>query len=208
MGKLMANDSIIEVLPVAVGKYRLGRSLSVEEKDYLNSLEHRPNTANVTTVNTHVLDNPVMQDIRSFISRYIDEYVARTNPVEGYNLRFVITQSWLNITKANQHHPSHYHPNSLLSGVFYVQASAAKDAITFSNPFATPAFRYVSSKKTKYNSQEIEIPVETGMLLIFPSTLWHGVKPKNDNSIRVSLAFNVFVKGTLGKNEYLDELIV
>jgi hypothetical protein len=31
-----------------------------------------------------------------------------------------ITQSWLNYTETNQYHHKHEHPNSLVSGVFYV----------------------------------------------------------------------------------------
>ena len=41
---------------------------------------------------------------------------------------------------------------------------------------------------------------------MFPSSTTHQVDLKKGNNTRISLAFNTFVKGTLGKNSGLTEL--
>jgi hypothetical protein len=43
---------------------------------------------------------------------------------------------------------------------------------------------------------------------MFPSSLTHMVETKEGTNTRISLAFNVFVKGTLGDNTRLTELIL
>ena len=48
--------------------------------------------------------------------------------------------------------------------------------------------------------------VTTGLCVLFPSTTIHQVTSKPDNNERISLAFNVFFKGTLGDDFELTEL--
>jgi len=48
--------------------------------------------------------------------------------------------------------------------------------------------------------------IKTGMLILFPSSLTHGVEIKKDNEERISLAFNTYFKGTLGSAKSLTEL--
>ncbi len=43
---------------------------------------------------------------------------------------------------------------------------------------------------------------------MFPSTLAHSVPRKSDDNVRISLAFNVFVKGVLGRTNDLNELFI
>ena len=50
------------------------------------------------------------------------------------------------------------------------------------------------------------IPVKSGDILFFPSYLNHSVETKQDNNLRISLAFNTFVKGSIGSREGLSEL--
>ena len=48
--------------------------------------------------------------------------------------------------------------------------------------------------------------VKTGDIVLFPSSLTHMVETKEGDNTRVSLAFNVFIKGTIGNNKQLTEL--
>jgi predicted 2-oxoglutarate/Fe(II)-dependent dioxygenase YbiX len=59
-----------------------------------------------------------------------------------------------------------------------------------------------------YNSKSWWLPVKTGQLILFPSSTTHSVEVKKGNNTRVSLAFNVFIKGTLGDNKDLTELFL
>ena len=49
-----------------------------------------------------------------------------------YDTTCYVTQSWLNWTEPGGFHHSHYHPNSFISGVFYINANGSSDRIDFS----------------------------------------------------------------------------
>jgi ectoine hydroxylase-related dioxygenase (phytanoyl-CoA dioxygenase family) len=57
-----------------------------------------------------------------------------------------------------------------------------------------------------FNSNSWWFSVETGDIVLFPSSLTHMVETKKGDNTRVSLSFNVFIKGTLGSNKNLTEL--
>ena len=58
------------------------------------------------------------------------------------------------------------------------------------------------------NKVEILFNTNHNMLILFPSWLEHGVEQNEKATTnRISLAFNIFVKGTLGSRDQLTELI-
>jgi hypothetical protein len=59
-----------------------------------------------------------------------------------------------------------------------------------------------------WNSETWWFPVKTGDIIMFPSSLTHMVENKEGTNTRISLAFNVFIKGTIGNNKQLTELIL
>ena len=59
-----------------------------------------------------------------------------------------------------------------------------------------------------WNSSSWWFPVETGQLVMFPSSTTHQVDTKKGNNTRISLAFNTFYKGVIGSNYGLTELIL
>ena len=66
------------------------------------------------------------EDLYKMIVDYFDKIVCTHNPIIPY-----ITQSWLNYTETNQFHHKHSHPNSYVSGVFYINADKKVDKIKF-----------------------------------------------------------------------------
>ena len=59
-----------------------------------------------------------------------------------------------------------------------------------------------------WNSETWWFSVKTGDIIMFPSSLNHMVETKQGDNTRISLAFNVFIKGTIGDNKQLTELIL
>ena len=45
-------------------------------------------------------------------------------------IEIYITISWINYTETNQYHHAHSHPNSVISGVYYIETDES-DTITF-----------------------------------------------------------------------------
>ena len=64
------------------------------------------------------------------------------------------------------------------------------------------------NKYNIFNATSWWYPVQTGDVILFPSTLNHGVDKKKGTNTRISLSFNTFIKGKLGENANLTELVL
>ena len=195
---------IIPLFPKAVSQTNLGRNFSKTEFDIFQKHSNtvRRNISNSTSLNVDILTEPELSDIATWITKecqeYINNIVVPENPVDIY-----VTQSWINVTNKNEQHHAHHHSNSYLSGVFYV--AAKKDLIKFSDK----QYRQIFLRPRDYNmfnSQTWSVEVSTGDLIIFPSELYHEVPVLNTSGPRISLAFNTWIKGELGKSSTLDFL--
>jgi len=169
--------------------------------------ETRKNVGNSNTLNTYTLNNkklmPLKQRIMEHINVYFDQVYASKTDVIPY-----ITQSWINYTDENQFHHKHSHPNSLVSGVLYLDADIDLDSIVFYRPnqYQTITIYTKDDCYNVFNSSLWTYAVKTGDIVLFPSSVEHSVKTKKGKRTRMSLAFNVFVKGTMGSTQGLSEL--
>jgi len=186
-----------------VGFFDLGRSLSDEEKFFLMELEQRPNMGNRTSVNNFVLKSPVMTSLRSWMEDSVAEYFkATTNPKHDVTLR--LTQSWVNYSEPGQYHHKHAHPNSFVSGVFYIQTNP-NDKIFFYRD-GWQQIKLPPAEWNAWNSESWWFEAITGRLILFPSSLTHMVPTVEGEDVRVSLSFNTFPLGTVGEEMDLTGL--
>jgi uncharacterized protein (TIGR02466 family) len=192
--------------PIYISK--LDRELTKKELSFINKskLDVYANEGNITSNNNYILNEKAFgllkEDLYLRVQDYFNKVLSTTDKVIP-----VITQSWLNYTETNQYHHKHAHPNSLVSGVFYINCHEELDKIKFFDD------RYTAIKpEVKYwnvwNSQSWWFSVKTGDIILFPSSLTHMVETKEGENTRISLAFNVFIKGTIGDNKNLTELII
>lgn len=192
------------LFPTPVVKYELGRDFTSEENKFVIEQSVVKNEGNTTSENNYVLQNPEFSNISKFIQESIDSYLKNIYaPCEDVSLR--ITQSWLNYSKPGQWHHKHAHPNSFISGVLYMKAAKESDKIHFYNE----DFRQIDLPTTNfnvYNSRSWWLPVETGCLMMFPSSLTHSVLPVQGPDERISLSFNTFPVGYVGQDKTLTGL--
>lgn len=150
-----------------------------------------------------ILHRPEFAHIKKVVDAKIAEYV---HEVLGINktLSWELTTSWVNMSKPGQWHASHWHSNSLVSGVFYLHTNQKSGAICFHKSAGSKGvfgdtFGIEYDKDTDYNTEAIGVLPMTHTLFMFPSTLAHSVLENESNENRYSLAFNVFPRGTIGK---------
>ncbi len=177
--------------------------LVTDEFNKLASSPVRKNVNNSSSLDTYVLDNQHVPVLRAFIQNSINEYfqeIYSTSTAEIY-----ITQSWVNHTNAGENHHRHKHHNSLISGVFYLKADLNRDRLYFHQP-RKDWFRIEPTQYNVYNSETWWLPVGQNDLFLFPSYLEHYVDVVPGGETRISLAFNTFIKGSIGSEEYLTEL--
>lgn len=103
-----------------------------------------------------------------------------------------ITEIWAIINKKNTFNQIHNHPNTYLSGAYYVKAPKECGDIQFHEPNEVKRFRHpVIEKKNELNSSGFSIKAEEGNLLIFPSYLYHSVGKNLSSEDRIVISFNV-----------------
>ena len=166
------------------------------------------NVGNTTSTESYILNKPIFKKLKNIITDHTNEYFKKTFVPKNKDLKLYITQSWLNYTLTDQFHHGHVHQNSLVSGVLYIKANKDFDSIVLEDRTEYTNLKIYTEDYNVFNSQAWTIPIEAGMLIMFPSTTVHKVKTKKDSNERISLAFNTFVKGTLGHAKELTELII
>jgi uncharacterized protein (TIGR02466 family) len=197
---------IIPIFPTPVYAANLDRVFSKEEMLFIDKAKKdaHKNEGNISSVDTYVLNNPTFnvlkEEIMSHVNKYLNDII---NPKNELNL--YITQSWLNYTEENEFHHAHSHPNSIVSGVLYINADRNNDQIIFDKP-KYPGIEIDSKNINEYNTNSVHFVVDVGNLLLFPSSLKHYVSYKKGSNTRISLAFNTFIKGKIGNKETKTEL--
>ena len=204
----MIESNINGIFPTPIYISKLDRKLTPLELKFVdkNKKDFYKNDGNITSNNNYILNEKPFSNIKKEldlrIQDYFDKVISPANNITPY-----ITQSWLNYTETNQYHHKHSHPNSLVSGVFYINFHEEHDKIKFFND------KYQTIKPEVkdwniWNSETWWFSVKTGDVILFPSSLTHMVETKQGDNTRISLAFNVFIKGTVGNNKNLTELII
>ena len=142
-----------------------------------------------------------LKDIKNFCERQLKIYLEEIEGADTDLATLRITQSWLNNTKPSEHHPSHLHPNSYLSGVLYITC-LPNDSIILQNRMQGMFNNIIFpiKKITSWNSLGMKVNVTEGDLLIFPSWVPHRVLPnETKDTNRISLSFNTFPIGEMGE---------
>ena len=114
---------------------------------------------------------------------------------------FQITDMWSNVLKPGETHRPHTHSNNILSGVYYVEAEQTS-GIIFTDP--RPQAGVIQPDVTKQfvdNASVIKYDSATNRMILFPSWLQHYVPINETKSNRISIAFNVMLKGKVGSSE-------
>ena len=215
----MSEFKLDQIFATPLMSFDYGKISDDENKFISKCLESTTeNIFNYSSTETYILDKG-LSEIRFFIEKSIRTYVETViigGKYDEYDFDFRITQSWLNKTLRNRDgHHIHNHPNSFISGVFYVRVKPDVDYIVFSRP-NQQFFQFPIKEYNTFNSYQWSVGVSEGQLLLFPSTLIHEVKPpKVSNMIssdddayadRISLSFNVFPTGRIGDSINLNEL--
>lgn len=198
--------TIFNLFPTPLGIYELERSFTKKELKFFDSLEMGSNEGNLTSVKRNLLDDPQLKNLSSWVREIVEDYFSCVyEPLNDVNLK--ITQSWTNLTKQNQYHHKHYHPNSLISGVLYIKGDGDLDRIYFSKA-GRPTLKTPCKIFNHYNSEDWWMPTPTGTLYLFPSSLQHYVSRIDTDRERLSLAFNTFPSGNWGDDSSLTGLKV
>jgi uncharacterized protein (TIGR02466 family) len=204
----MIESTINSIFPTPVYISKIDRELSIKELSFIDKtkLDVYKNEGNTTSNDNYILNNKEFENLKKELDLRVQDYFDKIICPEN-NITPYITQSWLNYTETNQYHHKHTHPNSLVSGVFYINCDKEYDKIKFFND-TYKTIKFEIKEWNIWNSESWWFSVKTGDVILFPSSLTHMVETKEGDNTRISLAFNVFIKGKVGNNKNLTELIL
>lgn len=177
-----------------------------EEFKYVEHIRFRQKDASSTnnhqSEDSFLFNSPELANIRAFVEKELEHYCANILQVKN---RVRITQSWANFNPTGTSHHYHYHPNSILSGVFYMYSGGESPPIQFFRGINS-SFKWTPVANSPFTSDLFGVAAQTGDLLIFPSTLPHSVPVNTGAKPRISLSFNTFPIGSMGAVEDLTHV--
>lgn len=203
----MKEPTLHGLFPIPLLFTNINREFTKEELEFFDEQGKTTykNEGNITSLDNYLMKHDAMSTLKKEVTEafqmYLDKVIIPTEDVKPY-----ITQAWLNFTSEKQYHHKHAHPNSYLSGVLYVNADEKNDKITF----FTEGYKQIKLHPKEwnwYNSESWFFNVKPGDIVVFPSSLSHMVEQKAGDNVRISLAFNTFLRGKIGHNQSLTELI-
>ena len=195
---------IQNLFPIPVGKYPIDFILTKEHLDFIINLDRKNNHSNTSSINTKVLENKLFKTLYDKILEQARIYFYEVySPKSKVDIR--ITQSWINYTEKGQYHHRHYHPNSFISGIYYIQTDKDLDQVHFFNN-KNRDIRLTPNSFNIWNSEAWWFETVAGELFLFPSHLEHMVNTVESPQTRISLSFNTFLVGQVGDENELTLL--
>lgn len=208
MDQANMNFEMMNLFAVPVYKSSLQRTFTEQELQFFQQQLADPVAAvsNQSSRNKNVLDASEMKGLRFDIQQCINHYFTLVHNTAN-QVAVDITQSWLSVTRRGESHHTHSHPNSVFSGVLYIKL-AEQDGINFFRNDDMWWYELIPKEHNYYNAHRYLVETQVGDIIIFPSNVKHGVKEVVSDVERVSLAFNTFFTGELGRGDFSNALIV
>ena len=199
----MKKDELLMVFPTPVQIYKYEDSIEKELK-HVEGIEWKQQVANANfkTKDSYLTKHESLKGITSFFKECIDDYC---NTIINSEQRLAITQLWGNRNPKGSKHHEHVHPNSIISGVFYLRQDPKLPPIQFSKS-NQDSMKLDPRKYNSYNAETFLLPCTSGELILFPSNLRHSVPVNQGDEERISLSFNTFSIDALGSEESLTHL--
>ena len=105
--------------------------------------------------------------------------------------------AWATVCRAGAYHAPHSHPDSAWSGVYYVDGGAENPdqplsgMLEFLDPRA--GAEAVSAPGDPYG-EPFRVRPQAGLLVVFPSWLYHWVHPYAGETPRIAISFNASIR--------------
>jgi len=144
--------------------------------------------------------SPAIQTLRGWILEAVRHMIGTTLEYvnsAGLNRQFngsIHLQAWANVSRKHHFHRLHNHPGNAWSGAYYVDSGTPGNSpgegggtLELVDPRPFTEMTFVPGNPF---GQRIPIQPVPGMLVLFPSFLYHFVNPHIGEGERISIAFN------------------
>lgn len=198
-----------EVHPLFAEPYfraNIAGSITPRQIDFIRNLKMVRNTENLISENLYIFEEPELKSIRDAVQEVLDIYARDVMCIPQ---KLYVTQSWALVCMPGIGMHGHSHSNSILSGsLYYCDLPSPPSSMVFTRH---TSFQQIElppdpAKRNLYNSPINRVMPRRDDVFLFSSRLTHMVETNTSDQPRHSIAFNTFVKGTLGDYRAVTEL--
>ena len=190
------NYQIISAFPTPIGITKV----SQEFCEPLKKLKGQYQGEQTEDSDFFVLDK--LPDLKKKLIKLFSNYI-NLKILHTPNQEYTITTSWLTENTTGDPMLTHCHVNSYYSSIFYFdKVSKEHPPLSLGNPRARSeeGFWVKPLRITEFNCRSIEAPIEEGLIIFFPSYLYHSYpRYEPTDVIRKSLACNYIPINQFGK---------
>jgi tetratricopeptide (TPR) repeat protein len=139
--------------------------------------------------------NPVIQAFRQSLELSVADFIKSLPEDANHpflcrkSKDFNFSGSW-SIRLHEGHHINHIHPEGWISSAYYV---SLPEAVTAAGETQEGWIKFGESNLALKDREEIAriIQPEEGLLVLFPSYMWHGTIPFSGDAARLTIAFDI-----------------
>lgn len=125
-------------------------------------------------------------ELNDEIKKAFDLFVVKT----GFNqVSYNVSSLWCQDYKKGDIHELHHHGRAYISGIYWVRANENAGKIRFKNP-NTMVDLWDTNKTTPYSKTYEDFETKKGVIMLWPSYLYHEVLPGGEKCERTTIAFN------------------
>jgi len=145
--------------------------------------------------NLAISQHPLLKAYFKALHKPIENYMAMlgTSPDHPSSARntgaYMFSGSWSVRLSGGGHHVNHLHPRGWISSSYYV--SVPEETLSGKDRSGWIKFGEPPVKTQPVLGPEKWVQPKAGMVVLFPSFLWHGTAPIHDGSVRVTAPFDV-----------------
>lgn len=136
---------------------------------------------------------PGVKTLYAAVQEAVNQMIGATVGEQGFR-GYLKIHGWANVLRRENYNVLHAHPESAWSGVYYVDAGSETAAYPLSGLLELrdprPGVEMCPAPGWPFGNP-IHIRPETGMMVLFPSWLYHHVHPYHGEKARIAIAFNV-----------------
>ena len=120
----------------------------------------------------------------------VEQNILELEKKLNYKGHVKLKNFWFNVNGISSFNRPHVHPNSTISGVFYVTAPKNSGKIVFCSPRIADLLYPNVEQYNEFTSSTYSFVPKKNVCLLFPSNLQHYVEPNINKKERISISFN------------------
>jgi len=203
-----ANYEIQPLFAIPFMRADISAAITPAQVEHVRNLKMVRNRDNLISEDLYIFKHPELAVLAVAVQDALDIYAR---DVMGLDQQIVITQSWGLVNPPGVGMHSHSHSNSIVSGsVYFDDLPEPVSRVFFDRHTMYRQIEMIpnAERRNLYNTPTNVITPRHGEVLMFPSDINHQIEANASDAPRRAIAFNSFVKGTIGDYRDVSQLTI